>query len=85
MVRVVKKTKPGLPELERKQFESEARLLCAFAHPHIVKVLAVCFDAQTAFIALELMGLNLLEYVKRVNRMHTDADDVCCFQFMIDF
>ena len=78
MVRVaVKMTKPGLPEHERKQFETEALLLCAFAHPHIVKVLAVCFSAQPAFIALELMGLNLLDYVRRVNRQHIDPEDVC--------
>ena len=59
----VKTVKNGLPEHERRLFENEAMLLCAFSHPHIVKVLAVCFAEQPTFIALELMGADLLTHL----------------------
>jgi serine/threonine protein kinase len=45
------------------EFETEARLLSAFSHPNIVKVLAVCFKSAPAFIALELMAGDLLSYL----------------------
>ena len=60
----VKMTKDGLRRNEREQFEAEAKLLCAFSHPCIVKVVAVCFDAQPSFIALELMSGDLLQYLE---------------------
>ena len=59
----VKTTKPDLPEKEIAQFESEARLLCAFTHPNIVSVLGVCFATKPAFIVLELMGGDLRSFM----------------------
>ena len=59
----IKTTKSDLPEKEIAQFESEARLLCAFTHPNIVSVLGVCFATKPAFIVLELMGGDLRSFM----------------------
>ena len=59
----VKTTKLDVSAKEIEQFESEARLLCAFTHPNIVSVLGVCFASKPAFIVLELMGGDLRSFM----------------------
>ena len=55
----------GVPAMELRQFEYEARLLTALTHPNIVKVVAVCFQQSPFMICLELMsGGDLRSYLK---------------------
>ena len=55
----------GVPEMEQKQFEYEAKLLAALKHPNIVTVLGLCFKKQPNFIVLELMpGGDMRSYLK---------------------
>jgi hypothetical protein len=55
----------GVPEAEMKQFEYEARLLVALEHPHITRVIGVCFQTLPQLLILELMGGgDLKKYLK---------------------
>jgi hypothetical protein len=46
------------------RFATEARILAALVHPHIVRVVGVCFKTTPQFIVVELMeGGDLLHYV----------------------
>ena len=58
----------GVSDVERGQFEYEARLLAAIKHVNIVTLKAVCFQSQPSFIVLELMSMDLKSYlhVKRI-------------------
>ena len=86
----VKSTKEDLGAEQQKQFETEAKLLCALSHPGIVRALAVCFKQQPAFIALELMaGGDLRQYlIDRKEHLQEDimvklGVSVICAKMMI--
>ena len=71
--------KHGVPELERQQFEYEARLLSALRHANIVSVLAVCFKQSPNLIVLEMMkGGDLRSYL----RQHKDESEEGIEQLM---
>ena len=53
-----------IPELERRQFEYEARLLATVRHPWILRLLAVCIEEGASMMVLELMpGGDLRSYL----------------------
>jgi hypothetical protein len=53
----------GVPEVEQKQFEYEARLLTALQHPNIVEVVGVQFKRTPRLLVLELMDCDLRSYL----------------------
>ena len=73
----------GGSELEAKQFEYEARLLAALTHPHIVSVVAVCFDGfGHMLLVLELMTQGdlrsyLFEHREEYEDNVNELSDVC--------
>ena len=73
----------GVSDVERSQFEYEARLLAAIKHVNIVTLKAVCFQSQPSFIVLELMSMDLKSYLDDNAddlRNNVDALVVVCLQ-----
>ena len=72
----VKSTREGLSAGEQAQFATEAKILVAFNHPHIVRVVGVCLRQSPNMLVLELMeGGDLKSYLQS----HRDiaASPVC--------
>ncbi|XP_029680811.1 proto-oncogene tyrosine-protein kinase ROS-like, partial [Formica exsecta] len=49
---------------EKKRFLEEARLMNHFRHKHVLRLLAVCLDKDSPSIVLELMEIDLLQYLR---------------------
>ncbi|XP_037919299.1 protein sevenless isoform X2 [Hermetia illucens] len=62
----IKTLRKGASEQEKGEFLQEAQLMSNFKHEHILRLIGVCFDADSLYIIMELMqGGDLLSYLRQ--------------------
>ncbi|XP_050449850.1 proto-oncogene tyrosine-protein kinase ROS-like isoform X2 [Cataglyphis hispanica] len=60
----IKTLRKNASSQEKKKFLKEARLMNHFCHKHVLQLLAICSDEDSPLIILELMEIDLLQYLK---------------------
>ncbi|KAL6446722.1 hypothetical protein ACFW04_001279 [Cataglyphis niger] len=71
----IKRLKTNASLQEKVKFLEEAKLMNNFRHKHVLRLLGVCLDQDSPLIVLELMEVDLLQYLRDSRKLQSSDSD----------